>query len=58
MANLDDFQAIQRLDQENILGNIQDFPEQISRCWQIWQKTSLPTPFIKAKSVPERSASE
>ena len=51
MANLDNIESIQALDRENILGNIQDFPDQIEKCWDDWKKIALPTPFINAKSV-------
>lgn len=51
MANLDNIQAMQNLDRENILGNIQDFPDQVEKCWSDWQKIALPTPYINAKSI-------
>lgn len=51
MVNLDNEQEIARLDRENLLRNIQEFPEQVEHCWQDWQKIALPTNFIQAKSV-------
>ena len=51
MANLDNIQAMQNLDRENILGNYQDFPDQVEKCWSDWQKIALPTPYINAKSI-------
>ncbi len=51
MANLDNLENIQALDRENILGNIQDFPDQVEKCWEDWKKIALPTPFINAKSI-------
>ena len=51
MANLDNIQAMQNLDRENILGNYQDFPDQVQKCWSDWQKIALPTPYINAKSI-------
>jgi len=51
VANLDNLESIQELDRENILGNIQDFPDQVEKCWEDWQKIALPTPFINAKSI-------
>lgn len=51
MASLDNIEAIQKLDEENILGNTQDFPDQIEKCWQSWKKIALPTHFINSKSI-------
>lgn len=51
MANLDNTKAIQQLDRENMLGNIQDFPDQVEKCWADWQKISIPTHYINAKSI-------
>lgn len=51
MANLDNVSAMQNLDRENILGNYQDFPDQVEKCWDDWKKIALPTPYINAKSV-------
>lgn len=51
MANLDNLESIQELDRENILGNIQDFPDQVEKCWEDWKNIALPTPFINAKSI-------
>lgn len=42
---------IQNLDKDNILRNIQEFPDQIERCWDDWQKIPLPTSYIQAKNV-------
>lgn len=51
MANIDNLEEIQRLDSENILRNIQEFPEQCEQCWQDFQNFAIPTGFIQAKSV-------
>lgn len=51
MANLNNLSEMQNLDRDNILKNIQEFPEQCERCWKDWQKIALPTSFIQAKSV-------
>lgn len=51
MANLDNLAQMKALDQENILGNIQDFPDQVEKCWSDWKKIALPTIFINAKSI-------
>ena len=51
MNNLDNTQAMQNLDRENILGNIQDFPDQVEKCWSDWQKIALPTPYVTIKSI-------
>lgn len=51
MANLDSLESIQELDRENILGNIQDFPDQVEKCWSDWKNVAIPTPYINAKSV-------
>lgn len=51
MANLDNIKSMQDLDQENILGNICDLPDQVEKCWQDFEQIALPTPYINAKSV-------
>ena len=51
MANLDNINAMKELDRENILGNIQDLPDQVEKCWEDWKKVAVPTSFITAKSV-------
>lgn len=51
MSNLDNLGFIKSLDQDSILANIQELPEQIERCWQEWKSIPLPTPFINAKTV-------
>ena len=51
MANLDNLVSIRRVDRENMLGNIQDFPDQVEQCWHNWKKIALPTSFINAKTI-------
>lgn len=51
MTHIDSLNEIQKLDTDNILRNIQEFPEQCERCWDDWKKFPLPTSFIQAKSV-------
>lgn len=51
MANIDNLSEIQKLDADNILQNIQEFPEQCERCWSDFKNFALPTSFIQAKSV-------
>lgn len=51
MINLDNLEEIQTLDQENILKNIQEFPDQCENCWNDFKKFAIPTGFIQAKSV-------
>jgi len=51
MISLDNTEAMQKLDAENHLKNIQEFPEQAENCWKDWQKTALPTNFIQAKNI-------
>jgi len=51
VASLDNLSAIMQLDQENMLSNIQDFPDQVERCWADWKKIALPTSFINAKTI-------
>lgn len=48
---MDNLEVIRQLDAENILGNTQDFPDQVEKCWQDWQKIALPTHFINVKNV-------
>jgi len=40
-----------KLDSENMLSNIQDFPDQVERCWEDWKKIALPTSYINAKTI-------
>lgn len=51
MSNLDNIEAIKKIDADNILENMQEFPDQIEKCWADWQKIAIPTPYITAKSV-------
>lgn len=51
MANIDSLEFIKRLDQDNMLGHIQEFPAQCEKSWQDWQKIPLPARFIQAKSI-------
>jgi len=51
MANLDNLDSIKNLDRENILGNIQELPDQIDQCWEDWQNIALPTHYINAKNI-------
>lgn len=51
MADLDNLDEMQNLDRENILQNIQEFPEQCERCFEDFKKIALPASFIQAKSV-------
>lgn len=51
MANIDSLDEIKRLDADNLLQNIQEFPEQVERCWSEWSQLALPARFIQAKSV-------
>ena len=51
MASLDNLSEIKKLDAENILSNIQEFPDQLERCWNDWQNIPLPTSFVQAKNV-------
>jgi len=51
MSNLDNIEAIKKLDKENILENMQEFPDQIEKCWTDWQNIAIPTSFVNAKNV-------
>lgn len=51
MANLDNIKAMQELDLDNILGNIQDLPNQVEKTWEQWRQIPLPTHYVNAKSV-------
>jgi len=48
---LDDLSEIKKLDQSNILRNIQEFPFQCQRCFEDFEKFPLPTSYIQAKNV-------
>jgi len=51
MTNLDNIEAIKKLDSQNILQYMQAFPDQIEKCWADWQKIAIPTHYINTKSV-------
>lgn len=51
MSNLDNIEFIKKLDADNILGNFQDFPEQVEECWESWKKIALPTHYINTKNI-------
>jgi len=51
MPNLDSIDAIRKLDQEDILGNTQDFPLQIEDCWKEWQRIAIPVHYINSKAI-------
>lgn len=51
MASIDNIEEIKRLDADNLLQNIQEFPDQVERCWAEWQDLALPARFIQAKSI-------
>ncbi len=39
------------MDRENLLVNIQEFPDQCQNCWNDWKKIALPANYIQAKNV-------
>ena len=49
--NLDNTTLINKLDEANILRNIQELPLQIERCWSDWQRMVIPAHYITAKNV-------
>lgn len=51
MSNLDNIEAIKKIDADNILQNMQEFPEQIEKCWADWQETPIPTHYVNAKNI-------
>ena len=51
MPSLDNIAEIQRLDNDNILRNIQEFPDQCERCFKDFQKFALPSNYIQAKNI-------
>lgn len=51
MANIDSLEFIKKLDQDDMLGHIQEFPQQCEKSWKDWQKIPLPARFIQAKSI-------
>lgn len=51
MINLDNIDAIRKLDQENILQNTEDFAIQVEDCWEDWLKIPIPAHFMNVKSV-------
>ena len=51
MANIDNLEEINRLDEEGFINCVQEFPEQCERCWKEWQVLPLPARFIQAKNI-------
>lgn len=51
MSNLDNIEAIKKLDKDDILTNMQEFPSQIEKCWADWTKIAIPTHYVNAKNV-------
>lgn len=51
MNSLDNLDEIKNLDRENILKNIQEFPEQCEIAWEDLNKFPLPASYIQAKNV-------
>lgn len=51
MANIDNIEEINKIDQEGMLANWMEFPEQCQRCWDDWQKIPLPARFVQAKNI-------
>ena len=51
MSNLDNIEAIKKLDKEDILTNMQEFPDQIEKCWADWQAIPIPTHYVNAKNI-------
>lgn len=51
MSNLDNIEAIKKLDKDDILTNMQEFPDQIEKCWADWQNIPIPTHYVNAKNV-------
>ncbi len=51
MSNLDNIDAIKKLDKEDILTNMQEWPSQIEKCWADWANIAIPTSFVNTKNV-------
>jgi len=51
MANIDSLEEIRKLDIDNYLQTLRDFPEQCERAWSDWEKIPLPARFIQAKNI-------
>lgn len=51
MANVDSYEEIEKLDSENYLQTIQDFPAQCEKAWSDWKKIPLPASYAQAKNV-------
>lgn len=49
--DLDKANNFSKIDKDNMLGNIQDFPFQCEKAFEDMQKFALPTHFIKVKNV-------
>lgn len=49
--DLDDRRGLDKLDTKQMLGSIQEFPEQIESAWQALQSISLPTHYVQAKNI-------
>lgn len=42
---------VSQIDTQNLLGSIQDFPDQVRAAWQAMEQFVLPTHFIKAQEI-------
>lgn len=49
--NLDDYQSYPQLDKENILQNIEEFPEQIQQAWAEIKRLAIPTHYVQAHNI-------
>jgi glucose/mannose-6-phosphate isomerase len=51
MANIDNIEEINKIDQDGYLKCIQEFPEQCERAWQDWEAIPIPARFVQAKNI-------
>lgn len=51
MVNLDQPQNFGDFDKNNMIGHIQDLPDQIEQAWEDMQRFTVPTPYIQVKNV-------
>ncbi|MEI6040511.1 MAG: bifunctional phosphoglucose/phosphomannose isomerase [Candidatus Berkelbacteria bacterium] len=49
--NLDNIEAMRKLDTADILQKTREMPEQIERCWSDWKTIAIPAHFATAKNV-------
>lgn len=51
MNNLDNIEAMKKIDEDDLMQKTRDMPEQIERCWQDWQKIAIPSHYANTRTI-------